>query len=79
MTDRTAVFAAVAATVEHFGRLDVVVNNAGTMSSGMVEEFTEPAAGAVGWPSGREGLPARSGMGCHLPATLRSPPACSLW
>nr|BFE82553.1 hypothetical protein GCM10020093_051540 [Planobispora longispora] len=52
MTDRTAVFAAVAATVEHFGRLDVVVNNAGTMSSGMVEEFTEPAAAPSG---GRRG------------------------
>ncbi|MET8907375.1 SDR family oxidoreductase [Micromonospora sp. NPDC004551] len=41
VTDRTAVFAAVATAVEHFGQLDIVVNNAGTMSMGMIEEFTE--------------------------------------
>ncbi|MEU5724604.1 SDR family oxidoreductase [Micromonospora sp. NPDC047738] len=44
VTDRAAVFAAVATAVEHFGRLDIVVNNAGTMSMGMVEEFTEAEA-----------------------------------
>jgi NAD(P)-dependent dehydrogenase (short-subunit alcohol dehydrogenase family) len=46
VTDRAAVVAAVATAVEHFGRLDVVVNNAGTMSMGMVEEFTEAEARA---------------------------------
>ncbi|MET8312411.1 SDR family oxidoreductase [Micromonospora sp. NPDC005173] len=46
VTDRPAVFAAVATAVEHFGRLDIVVNNAGTMSMGMVEEFTEAEARA---------------------------------
>ncbi|WP_433237105.1 SDR family oxidoreductase [Streptosporangium sp. CA-135522] len=46
VTDRAAVFAAVATAVERFGRLDVVVNNAGTMSSGMIEEFTEAEARA---------------------------------
>ncbi|MFF0308918.1 SDR family oxidoreductase [Streptosporangium sp. NPDC004379] len=46
VTDRAAVFAAVNTAVEHFGRLDIVVNNAGTMSSGMVEEFTEAEARA---------------------------------
>ncbi|MEJ3745837.1 SDR family oxidoreductase [Actinomycetes bacterium KLBMP 9797] len=46
VTDRTAVFAAVATAVEHFGELDIVVNNAGTMSSGMIEEFTEAEARA---------------------------------
>ncbi|MDX6745044.1 SDR family NAD(P)-dependent oxidoreductase [Actinocorallia sp. A-T 12471] len=46
VTDRTAVFAAVARAAEHFGELDIVVNNAGTMSSGMVEEFTEAEARA---------------------------------
>ncbi|WP_330465866.1 SDR family oxidoreductase [Micromonospora zamorensis] len=46
VTDRTAVFAAVATAVEHFGRLDIVVNNAGTLSMGMVEEFTEAEARA---------------------------------
>ncbi|MEU4704575.1 SDR family oxidoreductase [Nonomuraea dietziae] len=46
VTDRDAVFTAVNSAVEHFGRLDIVVNNAGTMSSGMVEEFTEAEARA---------------------------------
>ncbi|WP_328418631.1 SDR family oxidoreductase [Micromonospora sp. NBC_00389] len=46
VTDRAGVFAAVATAVEHFGRLDIVVNNAGTMSMGMVEEFTEAEARA---------------------------------
>ncbi|MEV4813909.1 SDR family oxidoreductase [Micromonospora avicenniae] len=46
VTDRAAVFATVATAVEHFGRLDIVVNNAGTMSMGMVEEFTEAEARA---------------------------------
>lgn len=46
VTDRSAVSAAVDAAVEHFGGLDVVVNNAGTLSMGMVEEFTETQARA---------------------------------
>ncbi|MEV4549094.1 SDR family oxidoreductase [Nonomuraea wenchangensis] len=46
VTDRAAVFAAVDTAAEHFGRLDLVVNNAGTMSSGMIEEFTEAEARA---------------------------------
>ncbi|OKI53564.1 SDR family oxidoreductase [Micromonospora sp. CB01531] len=46
VTDRAAVFAAVATAVEHFGRLDIVINNAGIMSMGMVEEFTEAEARA---------------------------------
>ncbi|RAY14064.1 short-chain dehydrogenase [Actinomadura craniellae] len=46
VTDRDAVFTAVRTAAEHFGRLDIVVNNAGTMSSGMVEEFTEAQARA---------------------------------
>ncbi|MGV9600113.1 SDR family oxidoreductase [Streptosporangium sandarakinum] len=46
VTDRAAVLTAVASAHEHFGRLDVVVNNAGVLSSGMVEEFTEAEARA---------------------------------
>ncbi|MFJ6935124.1 SDR family NAD(P)-dependent oxidoreductase [Streptomyces sp. NPDC101132] len=46
VTDRAAVFAAVADAVGHFGHLDVVVNNAGTLSMGMTEEFTEAEARA---------------------------------
>ncbi|MCG5439220.1 SDR family oxidoreductase [Micromonospora foliorum] len=46
VTDRAAVIAAVNTAVEHFGRLDIVVNNAGTLSMGMIEEFTEAEARA---------------------------------
>ncbi|MFI7524789.1 SDR family NAD(P)-dependent oxidoreductase [Nocardia salmonicida] len=44
VTDRGAVHEAVDAAVAHFGRLDIVVNNAGTLSMGMIEEFTEAEA-----------------------------------
>ncbi|MFY1616937.1 SDR family NAD(P)-dependent oxidoreductase [Micromonospora sp. WMMD736] len=44
VSDRTAVLAAVDAAVAQVGRLDIVVNNAGTLSMGMVEEFTEAEA-----------------------------------
>lgn len=42
VTDRAADLAAVAAAHERFGRLDVVVNNAGYGQFGMVEEVSEP-------------------------------------
>jgi NAD(P)-dependent dehydrogenase (short-subunit alcohol dehydrogenase family) len=46
VTDRDADFAAVAAAHERFGRLDVVVNNAGYGHFGFVEEVTEQEARA---------------------------------
>lgn len=46
VTDRKAVFAAVERAVSAFGRLDVVVGNAGAMLYGMVEEATEEQARA---------------------------------
>jgi NAD(P)-dependent dehydrogenase (short-subunit alcohol dehydrogenase family) len=41
VTDREAAFAAVRSAHERFGRLDVVVNNAGYGHFGMIEEVTE--------------------------------------
>jgi NAD(P)-dependent dehydrogenase (short-subunit alcohol dehydrogenase family) len=46
VTDREADFAAVRQAHERFGRLDVVVNNAGYGHFGMVEEITEEEARA---------------------------------
>jgi NAD(P)-dependent dehydrogenase (short-subunit alcohol dehydrogenase family) len=46
VNDRDAVFAAVAQAHDHFGALDVVVNNAGYGQFGMVEEISEAEARA---------------------------------
>jgi len=44
VTDRAAVFETVAAAHDHFGQLDIVVNNAGYGHFGMVEEVSEQEA-----------------------------------
>ncbi|NIK58526.1 SDR family NAD(P)-dependent oxidoreductase [Kribbella shirazensis] len=41
VTDKAAVFESVNRAKEHFGRLDVIVNNAGYAQIGAVEELTE--------------------------------------
>jgi NAD(P)-dependent dehydrogenase (short-subunit alcohol dehydrogenase family) len=43
VTDPTAAQAAISAAVERFGRLDVVVNNAGSFQAGFFEEMTPEA------------------------------------
>ena len=43
VTDEAAAQAAVAATVERFGRLDVLVNNAGSFQAGFFEEMAPEA------------------------------------
>jgi NAD(P)-dependent dehydrogenase (short-subunit alcohol dehydrogenase family) len=44
VTDRAAVFETVKRAHDHFGRLDVIVNNAGYGQFGMVEELSEQEA-----------------------------------
>src|SRR3954465_9411772 len=46
VTDRQAVLSALARAYEHFGRLDVIVNNAGYGQFGMIEEISEQEARA---------------------------------
>jgi NAD(P)-dependent dehydrogenase (short-subunit alcohol dehydrogenase family) len=46
VTDRDAVFAAVRRAHDRFGRLDIIVNNAGYGQFGMVEELSEEEARA---------------------------------
>lgn len=46
VTDRAGCFKAMDAAVAHFGRVDVVVNNAGYGQFGMVEELSEQEARA---------------------------------
>ncbi|MGW3961857.1 SDR family NAD(P)-dependent oxidoreductase [Amycolatopsis sp. NPDC005003] len=41
VTDKAAVFETVKRAAEHFGRLDIVVNNAGYAQIGAIEELTE--------------------------------------
>jgi NAD(P)-dependent dehydrogenase (short-subunit alcohol dehydrogenase family) len=41
VTDKATVFASVKRAMDHFGRLDVIVNNAGYAQVGAVEELTE--------------------------------------
>lgn len=41
VTDRSSVFDAVRRAIEHFGRIDVVVNNAGYAQIGATEELSE--------------------------------------
>ncbi|GIM90539.1 SDR family oxidoreductase [Paractinoplanes toevensis] len=46
VTDRPAALAALKQAFEHFGRLDVIVNNAGYGQFGMIEEISEAEARA---------------------------------
>ena len=79
VTDKAAVDAAVAQAHDHFGRLDVVVNNAGYGLFGTIEEVTEEEAraqletnlfGALWVTKAALPLPARAGLGPHHPGVL---------
>lgn len=41
VTNRSDVFASVEEAIKHFGKIDIVINNAGNMILGMIEEFKE--------------------------------------
>lgn len=41
VTNRSDVFATVKEAIKHFGQIDIVINNAGNMTLGMIEEFKE--------------------------------------
>jgi len=46
VTDRSAAFAAISRAKEHFGRIDIVINNAGFGLSGAIEEVSDADARA---------------------------------
>jgi len=52
VTDRDAVFATVAATVDRFGRLDVIVNNAQSLAPNSRLEDVTPDDAILCWSSG---------------------------
>ena len=79
VTDREADFAAVRQAHDHFGGLDIVVNNAGYGHFGMVEEITEDEAraqietnlfGALWVTQAALPLPARAGQRAHHPGLV---------
>jgi NAD(P)-dependent dehydrogenase (short-subunit alcohol dehydrogenase family) len=79
VTDKAAVFECVKRAKEHFGRLDVIVNNAGYAQIGAIEELTEQHLrdqletnlfGAVWVIQAALPLPARAGRRAHHPDVL---------
>ena len=79
VTDREADFAAVARAHDHFGGLDIVVNNAGYGHFGMIEELSEDEAraqietnlfGALWVTQAALALPPRAGQRPHHPGLV---------
>ncbi len=73
VTDRKATFAAVNLANQHFGRLDIVLNNAGYGHQGTVEEASEEEARADGNQLFRRALDHPGGIACFQSAGLWSP------
>ena len=64
-TDRDAVFETVGRAHESFGRLDIVVDNAGYGQFGMVEELSEQGSGHFLQVSSIGGISAFPGIGMY--------------
>ena len=77
ITDQDAADAAAQAAVDRFGRIDVLVNNAGNFYAGYFEN-TSPSSSGLRWrrtSSAQPTSPAPSSQSCASSAPVRSSPS----